>query len=201
MRKHRLYGAVIAALLGAGVFLQHPQTHNKLSDAALARSSVGFASAELAFPGGDTIGHGPIVPPKLLRTDRAEARNLATFARLELPATPPPRPVPSSAPVSVSYQPPAPTHTYEATYVARRPSSAGDPWYELRMCESGDNYGEDTGNGYYGAYQFSESTWESLGYSGLPSNASPATQDQAAHELQARSGWGQWPACSARLGL
>jgi hypothetical protein len=69
------------------------------------------------------------------------------------------------------------------------------------MCESGNTYGEDTGNGYYGAYQFSLSTWYGLGFSGLPSQASPATQDRAAAELQARSGWGQWPQCAAQLGL
>ncbi|MGO9558300.1 MAG: transglycosylase family protein [Acidimicrobiales bacterium] len=78
---------------------------------------------------------------------------------------------------------------------------AGGAWYELRLCESGDNYAEDTGNGYYGAYQFSLSTWYGLGYSGLPSEASPAEQDRAAAELQARSGWGQWPSCAAGLGL
>ncbi|MGH9074109.1 MAG: transglycosylase family protein, partial [Acidimicrobiales bacterium] len=57
------------------------------------------------------------------------------------------------------------------------------------------------GNGYYGAYQFSAATWAGLGYRGLPSQASPAEQDQAAARLQAGSGWGQWPTCSAMLGL
>jgi len=69
------------------------------------------------------------------------------------------------------------------------------------MCESGGNYAEDTGNGYYGAYQFSLSTWYGLGFTGLPSAASPAVQDRAAQELQASAGWGQWPACSTQLGL
>jgi len=36
---------------------------------------------------------------------------------------------------------------------------------ELRDCESGGNYADDTGNGYYGAYQFSLGTWERLGLS------------------------------------
>jgi Transglycosylase-like domain len=71
----------------------------------------------------------------------------------------------------------------------------------LRKCESGDNYKINTGNGYYGAYQFSAQTWRSLGYSGLPSDASPETQDEAARRLQAKAGWGQWPACSRKLGL
>jgi hypothetical protein len=80
-------------------------------------------------------------------------------------------------------------------------SVPGGVWAELRDCESGGNWATDTGNGYYGAYQFALSTWEDLGFSGLPSEASPAVQTQAAEELQARAGWDQWPACAAELGL
>jgi hypothetical protein len=76
-----------------------------------------------------------------------------------------------------------------------------DPWSALRQCESSGNYAENTGNGYYGAYQFTAGTWAALGLSGLPSAAPPAVQDQAAQELQARRGWGQWPSCARRLGL
>jgi len=76
-----------------------------------------------------------------------------------------------------------------------------DDFARLRQCESGDNYSDNTGNGYYGAYQFSASTWQGLGYSGLPSDASPAQQDQAAQQLQAQRGWSPWPSCSAQLGL
>jgi hypothetical protein len=72
---------------------------------------------------------------------------------------------------------------------------------KLRACESGGNYRINTGNGYYGAYQFALATWRGLGYSGYPHQAAPATQDEAVRKLQARSGWGQWPACSRRYGL
>jgi hypothetical protein len=102
--------------------------------------------------------------------------------------------------VTTTTEPAPPPTTTPPTTVAPTPP-AGGVWYELRMCESGDNYAEDTGNGYYGAYQFSLSTWYGLGFSGLPSDASPAVQDQAAAELQAEAGWGQWPSCSAQLGL
>ena len=74
-------------------------------------------------------------------------------------------------------------------------------WAALRQCESGGNYAEDSGNGYYGAYQFSLNTWEGIGETGLPSDAPPAVQDQAAAKLQALRGWEPWPACSAHLGL
>lgn len=76
-----------------------------------------------------------------------------------------------------------------------------DVWYRLRMCESTNTYTRNSGNGYYGAYQFLPSTWRSLGYSGMPHQASPATQDEAAKRLQARDGWGPWPTCARRLGL
>ncbi|WP_081901207.1 transglycosylase family protein [Ferrimicrobium acidiphilum] len=71
----------------------------------------------------------------------------------------------------------------------------------LRNCESGGNYQDNTGNGYYGAYQFSASTWAGLGFSGLPSAASPSTQDQAAQIEQRQAGWAAWPECSLILGL
>jgi hypothetical protein len=77
----------------------------------------------------------------------------------------------------------------------------GDVWARLRRCESGGRYNINTGNGFYGAYQFHPRTWRGLGFPGLPHQAPPEMQDEAARKLQARSGWGQWPACSRRLGL
>jgi peptidoglycan hydrolase-like protein with peptidoglycan-binding domain len=90
----------------------------------------------------------------------------------------------------------------DAAMLASSASAATDSdLAKLRACESGGNYATNTGNGYYGAYQFALATWRSLGYSGRPDQASPATQDAAVRKLQARSGWGQWPACSRRYGL
>ena len=63
----------------------------------------------------------------------------------------------------------------------------------IRNHESGGNYGSNTGNGYYGAYQFSQSTWQSVGGTGSPAAASPAEQDMRAQQLLDRSGSGQWP--------
>jgi hypothetical protein len=77
----------------------------------------------------------------------------------------------------------------------------GGVWLQLRMCESSDNYSENTGNGFYGAYQFSQSTWTDLGFPGRPDLEPPGMQDQAAMKDQGISGWGQWPACAAALGL
>jgi hypothetical protein len=68
--------------------------------------------------------------------------------------------------------------------------------HKLRDCESGDHYHLDTGNGYYGAYQFSKQTWHGLGYSGRPDNASHKHQNHAAKKLHKESGWSAWPSCS-----
>jgi hypothetical protein len=84
--------------------------------------------------------------------------------------------------------------------VRARALPAGDVWARLRQCESGGRYSTNTGNGFYGAYQFHPRTWRNLGYPGLPHQAPPEVQDEAARKLQARSGWGQWPVCSRRIG-
>jgi hypothetical protein len=84
-----------------------------------------------------------------------------------------------------------------AVAVVTASPALADQFSSIRQCESGGNYSTNTGNGFYGAYQFSQATWNSLGYSGTPSSASPATQDAAAAALASRSGFGQWPVCGA----
>lgn len=86
-----------------------------------------------------------------------------------------------------------------STHVAAKPAG-GDVWARLAQCESGMR-NVNTGNGYYGYFQFSAGTWRSVGGSGLPHHHDYATQLAAAQRLQARSGWGQWPICSRKLGL
>lgn len=86
--------------------------------------------------------------------------------------------------------------------VTAGPVVEGDVWGQLAQCESGGNPSIVSSNGlYYGLYQFSLGTWQAMGGSGLPSDASAEEQTQRAQALQARSGWGQWPACARKLGL
>ncbi|WP_350257777.1 transglycosylase family protein [Scrofimicrobium sp. R131] len=107
--------------------------------------------------------------------------------------------------VAVGTKEPAPTVSAATgaagTDVSGVQVSNGDVWAALAQCESGGNPAANTGNGYYGLYQFSLGTWQSVGGVGLPSDASAAEQTQRAQILQQRSGWGQWPACAASLGL
>ncbi|MBI3983707.1 resuscitation-promoting factor [Candidatus Microgenomates bacterium] len=89
--------------------------------------------------------------------------------------------------------------------VVRGVTVAGDVWAALRQCECGGDYGCNTGNGFYGAYQFDYSTWQSNAPSSYrdmyPHQAPPNIQDAAAQNLQSRRGWYPWPACARKLGL
>jgi hypothetical protein len=80
-------------------------------------------------------------------------------------------------------------------------AATASDFQRLAQCESGGNYSINTGNGFYGAFQFDLQTWHGLGYSGRPDQASPATQNQAAYKLYNSRGWSPWPSCSAQLGL
>jgi len=73
-------------------------------------------------------------------------------------------------------------------------------WAALAQCESGGRVSVVSAGGtYHGLYQFSVSTWQSLGGSGLPSQASASEQTMRAQMLYKRSGAGQWPVCGSRL--
>lgn len=96
------------------------------------------------------------------------------------------------APARTSYSPPASS----APAVA-----GGSVWDNLAACESGGNWSINTGNGYYGGLQFSLSSWQAVGGTGYPNQASREEQILRGQMLQSRGGWGNWPACTAKLGL
>jgi resuscitation-promoting factor RpfB len=75
----------------------------------------------------------------------------------------------------------------------------------LRQCETGGNYQANTGNGYYGAYQFSAATWNrwNTGYA-RADLAPPAVQDSTVLKNARASAGGfasQHPGCYSSLGL
>lgn len=85
-------------------------------------------------------------------------------------------------------------------------SGAGDPddpasWDRLAQCESGGNWAIDTGNGYYGGLQFSLSSWQAVGGTGYPHEASRETQIEMGQRLyNAGGGWSNWPGCTRSFG-
>ncbi|QHE71981.1 hypothetical protein GFS60_05603 [Rhodococcus sp. WAY2] len=78
-------------------------------------------------------------------------------------------------------------------------SAASGNWDAVAQCESGGNWAINTGNGYYGGLQFSQSTWEANGGSGTASNASREEQIRVAENVLATQGPGAWPVCGQYL--
>jgi resuscitation-promoting factor RpfB len=77
-------------------------------------------------------------------------------------------------------------------------------WDQLAECESGGNWSTDTGNGYYGGLQFSDSTWDAYGgeqYAATADEASREEQIAIGKKVQNAQGWDAWPSCAAELGL
>jgi hypothetical protein len=112
-----------------------------------------------------------------------KARYLRALKRLD---SPPPQPtlVRTAVPPRV---PPAGTRSAGVR--------AGGTLSAIARCESGGNYATNTGNGFYGAYQFDLQTWQSVGGSGNPAAASPAEQDRRAAILYSQRGSSPWPVC------
>lgn len=115
----------------------------------------------------------------------------------------------TSAPEPV-VEPPAQPETH--TQPSSSSMSLAEWLVELRQCETGGVYTTNTGNGYYGAYQFSIPTWNSIAtqigrndlVGKLPSAASVADQDMMVVVNAKRASGGlktQHPGCFLKLGL
>ena len=74
-------------------------------------------------------------------------------------------------------------------------------WACIAAHESGGNPAENTGNGYYGMYQFTPGSWAAAGGTGNPAGAPASEQTAVAQRLQQMQGWGAWPVSSAACGL
>ena len=82
-------------------------------------------------------------------------------------------------------------------------ASAAPNWDALAKCESGGNASINTGNGYYGLYQFNTQTWRAYGGTQYAPNAHQATaaqQTEIAQRLYAARGASPWPGCRNKTG-
>jgi LysM repeat protein len=123
------------------------------------------------------------------------------------------RPLPENAPAEAKAEAaitnddttvvtPAPAPVQQQPVSVAAPVVAdGSVWDRLAMCEATGNWAISTGNGFYGGLQFTVSSWAAVGGSGMPNQASREEQIMRGQMLQARQGWGAWPACAAKLGL
>jgi hypothetical protein len=80
-----------------------------------------------------------------------------------------------------------------------RAEPSSEQWGKLRFCESTETYAIDSGNTFYGAYQFDWETWGTVGGSGNPAHAPAAEQDARARLLYAGRGSQPWPICGRLL--
>jgi uncharacterized protein YabE (DUF348 family) len=73
-------------------------------------------------------------------------------------------------------------------------------WGSLAACESGGRPNAVDPSGTYGGlYQFDTQTWQSLGGSGRPQDATASEQTLRAKRLYVKRGAGPWPHCGGRL--
>ncbi|MEU1279757.1 transglycosylase family protein [Streptomyces sp. NPDC005805] len=83
-------------------------------------------------------------------------------------------------------------------------AASADTWEKVAACESSGRWGVNTGNGYYGGLQFSQSTWEAYGGTRYAARADLATREQqiaVAEKVLKGQGPRAWPTCSERAGL
>jgi LysM repeat protein len=81
-------------------------------------------------------------------------------------------------------------------------SAATHDWSGVAQCESSGNWSINTGNGFYGGLQFTQSTWAGYGgtaYAPRADLASPSQQIAVAEKVLAGQGIGAWPVCGKHL--
>ncbi|MFD5249010.1 transglycosylase family protein [Amycolatopsis sp. NPDC058340] len=83
--------------------------------------------------------------------------------------------------------------------IAATPASATN-WDAIAQCESSGNWSTNTGNGYYGGLQFSQSTWRAYGGTGSAHNATREQQIAVAERVLQGQGIGAWPHCGKKGG-
>ncbi|MFF0762367.1 transglycosylase family protein [Streptomyces sp. NPDC003737] len=81
-------------------------------------------------------------------------------------------------------------------------AATASEWDAVAQCESGGNWSINTGNGFYGGLQFTNSTWAAYGGTAYASRADLASKSQqiaTAEKVLAGQGKGAWPVCGKGL--
>jgi Transglycosylase-like domain len=125
-------------------------------------------------------------------------------ARQPAPPAPPPAPVAPAPPGGFAVPPPPPPKgggggggggTKPST--PNHYTGMGEPdWEAIAQAESGGNWQTNTGNGYFGGLQFSQSSWEAAGGLQYAPRADLAAKDEqisVATKLLEMQGPGAWP--------
>ena len=138
-----------------------------------------------------TVVENPGVPGERTATVEVKTVNGVEAGRTELSATVIKEPV--AAVVKVG------------TKQASAPAvSNASTWDAIAQCEATGNWAINTGNGFYGGLQFTQSTWEAFGGGQYAARADLASREQQiaiGEKVRAGQGWGAWPSCTSKLGL
>jgi resuscitation-promoting factor RpfB len=136
-----------------------------------------------------------------LRVQRDEIRALSNSSatRAAVDTAPATTEAPATT-VAPPPEPPAPAQQPVASGTGYNDPNNPAAWDRLAQCESGGNWAANTGNGYYGGIQFSLSSWQAVGGTGRPDQASRETQIAMGQRLWNQGGWSHWPGCSSALG-
>lgn len=96
-----------------------------------------------------------------------------------------------------------------ATFAIPASAATASEWDEVAKCESSGNWAINTGNGFYGGVQFTNSTWAAYGGTAFAARADLATKEQqiTVAERVLWKGWngnapqgkGAWPVCGVGL--
>ena len=99
----------------------------------------------------------------------------------------------SSAYFESALNPPAAVETTATTESVTTTTTYSGVGNSTVQCESGGDYSANTGNGYYGGYQFDSGTWDAYGDPAYAeaNEAPPAVQDAAAASVP----YDAWPSC------
>ncbi|BBZ51828.1 transglycosylase family protein [Mycobacterium heidelbergense] len=157
-----------------------------------------LASVPSATASADAMGIDPNVPAAGVAPDAPPPPAPDAVPPPPAPDAPPP-PAPDAPPAPVGFDPnvppppgpdaPPPPPVHQAYSVN---------WDAIAQCESGGNWGINTGNGYSGGLQFTSSTWHANGGSGSPASASREEQIRVAENVLHTQGIGAWPVCGRR---
>ncbi|MFF1549667.1 transglycosylase family protein [Rhodococcus erythropolis] len=138
-----------------------------------------------------TVVENPGVPGERTATVEVKTVNGVEAGRTELSATVIKEPVAAVLKVGTK-QASAPAVSNAST------------WDSIAQCEATGNWAINTGNGFYGGLQFTQSTWEAFGGGQYAARADLASREQQiaiGEKVRAGQGWGAWPSCTSKLGL
>jgi hypothetical protein len=184
-----------------------------VAQTALARAATledqaagALASADQAEAGARQRAAAVQVQQAAMQTQLQQARS--TFVTLQSQRSAAQQSTPQQSSPQQPAPRPSPPSPSPAPNSSGGGSSSGGPtqgthdWNAVAQCESGGNWSINTGNGYYGGLQFSQSTWDAFGGAGYAARADLATPGQqiaVAEKVLAAQGAGAWPVCGRNL--